>query len=375
LADGRFTDICPHAHLRGTTICVGSPGWADAGVSLPWETYVNTGNRRLLADHFDAAKRWVDTIHASNPDLRWRNNRGMDWGDWMSAGAATPKEIGATAFFAHSADLLSRMAQVLGRNADAERYRTLFQGIRRAFVETYVATNGIIGGDSGNAQGSYALALQFHLLDEPLRSRAAQRLDALVIQNGHHPTTGFWSSRELLLALSDSGYHGEAACMMDQHTLPSWGYMADHGTTLWEAFNANTQNLSLNHWTHSGVSEWLWRNVAGLNPDEQGPGYRSFTLRPRPTREVSWCRADYDSSRGRISIHWQTKDDHFEMATTIPANTTATVVIPATDPGSVTESGHPAAQAEGVTLLRTEPGAVLFNVGSGTYKFRSQTDL
>jgi alpha-L-rhamnosidase len=329
----------------------------------------------LLADHFDAAKRWVDTIHASNPDLRWRNNRGMDWGDWMSAGAATPKEIGATAFFAHSTDLVYRMAQVLGRDADAERYRTLFQGIRRAFVETYVDTNGIIGGDSGHAQGSYALALQFNLLDEPLRSRATQRLDALVIQNGHHPTTGFWSSRELLLALSDSGYPGEAARMMDQHTLPSWGYMADHGTTLWEAFNANTQNLSLNHWTHSGISEWLWRNVAGLNPDEQGPGYRSFTLRPRPTREVSWCQADYDSPRGRISIHWQTQDDHFAMETTIPANTKATVIIPATDPGSVTESGHPAAQAEGVTLLRTEPGAVILQVGSGIYKFRSQTDF
>jgi len=151
--------------------------------------------------------------------------------------------------------------------------------------------------------------------------------------------------------------------------------MADHGSTLWEAFNANTQNLSLNHWTHSGISEWLWRNVAGLNPDEQGPGYRSFTLRPRPTREVSWCQADYDSPRGRISIHWQTQDDHFAMETTIPANTKATVIIPATDPGSVTESGHPAAQAEGVTLLRTEPGAVILQVGSGIYKFRSQTDF
>jgi len=368
LADGRFTDICPHAHLRGTTICVGSPGWADAGVSLPWETYVNTGNRRLLADHYDAAKRWVDAIHASNPDLLWRENRGMDWGDWMSAGAATPKEIGATAFFAHSADLLSRMAQALGRNADADRYRTLFQGIRRAFVQNYVATNGLLGG----AQGSYALALQFGLLDEPLRSQAASRLDELVIHNGHHPTTGFWSSVELLLALSASGYPDEAARLMDQHTLPSWGYMADHGTTLWEAFNANTQNLSLNHWTHSAVSEWLWRDVAGLNPDEQGPGYRSFTIHPRPTSEVSWCQASFDSPRGRIIIHWKAKDDEFELKTTIPANTTATVVVPASDPGTVTESGKPAAQAEGITLLRTERGAVIYQVGSGVYKFRSR---
>jgi hypothetical protein len=463
LSDGRFTDICPQAHLRGTTTCVGSPGWADAGVSLPWTVYVNTGDRRLLARHFEAARRWVDVIHASNPDLLWSNNRGMDWGDWMSAGTATPKEIGATAFFAHSADLVSRMAQVLGRDAEAEHYQALFQGIRQAFVKNYVGAEGIIGGtpagqpklrdvtgrvrslvkngelaftvknnvlggdpalnklkslhliyrngdeplerefaedgavelagkegrpleiisatygydgtDLGDAQGSYALALQFGLLDEPLRSKAARRLAQLVVKNGHHPTTGFWSSIELLLALSDTGYHEDAADMLNQPAQPSWGYMAENSTTLWEAFDANTRNLSLNHWTHSAVSEWLWRNVAGLNPDEQHPGYQSFTIHPRPTQEVSWCRASYDSVRGKITSHWQREGNDFTLKITIPANTTATVFIPANDPAAVTESGQPAAKAEGVTWLHSEPGLVVYQVGSGVYQFASRTGL
>ena len=70
-AEGRFTDVAPHAHLRGTDVCVGSPGWADAGVSLPWDVYVNTGDRRLLAAHYESARRWVDFIHENNPDLLW----------------------------------------------------------------------------------------------------------------------------------------------------------------------------------------------------------------------------------------------------------------------------------------------------------------
>jgi len=455
-ADGRYTDITPQAHLHGTTTCVGSPGWADAGVSLPWTVYVNTGDRRLLADHFESARRWVDVIHASNPDLLWRNNRGMDWGDWLSAGPATPKEIGATAFFAHSADLVARMAKVLGRQAEAEQYETLFQGIRQAFVKTYVSADGLIGGspagqpvmrdvtdrlsalvkndrltfgvknevmggdpalnkkkilhltwftgsetrhdlfaednsvdlagpgmkvisasygydatDSGDTQGSYALALQFELLDEPLRSKAARRLDQLVVQNGLHPTTGFWSSVELLLALSNSGYDADAAGMLNQRTEPSWGYMADHGTTFWEAFDANTQNLSLNHWTHSAVNEWLWRNVAGLNPEEEHPGFQAFTIHPRPTKEVSWCHATYDSSWGQIGSHWQTEGDKFTLTVTIPANTTATVYVPAKDTASITESGQPAAQAEGVKHVRTESDATVFEVGSGTYHFQA----
>jgi hypothetical protein len=456
LDDGRFTDICPQAHLRGTTTCAGSPGWADAGVSLPWEVYVNTGDRRLLADHFEAARRWVDAIHASNPDLLWRNNRGMDWGDWMSAGAATPKEIGATAFFAHSTELVSRMARVLGRKVEAEQYQALFQGIRQAFVKRYVNADGIIGGGPpekpvmrdvtgiirslekdgklnfavkndllggdpalneikslhlisrnedeqvyaengevelgrpdgkpleiayasygydgaarGDTQGSYALALQFGLLDEPLQSRAAKRLAWLVVGNDHHPTTGFWSSIELLLSLSRSGYHADAAEMMNQRVEPSWGYMAEHSTTLWEAFNADTQNLSLNHWTHSAVSEWLWCDVDGLTPDEQHPGYQSFTIFPRPTKDVSWCRADYNSLRGKIVCDWRCEGDRFSLDASIPANTTATIFVPAKDAASVTESGQPAARAEGVTLLRTEPGLVVFHVGSGSYQFAS----
>lgn len=457
--DGRFTDIAPHAHLRGTPVGVGSPGWADAGVSLPWDIYVNTGDKRLLAEQFGSARRWVDVIHASNPDLLWRNNRGMDWGDWLSAGSATPKELGATAFFARSADLLSRMAQVLGRTNEADEYQALFQGIRHAFVKSYVSDAGIIGGnppaktvirdvtpivrsrakngnlnftvsndalggdpdpfqtktlhltvrvgnqlveqvfaegsqvnlggqndqplaivsavyghdttDLGDTQGSYALALHFGLLDEPLRSLAAKRLDELVITNKHHPTTGFWSSIELLLALSDAGYNADAAEMLDQHGKPSWGYMAEYNTTFWEAFDANTQNLSLNHWTHSAVNEWLWRNVAGLNPDEQHPGYQSFTIRPRPTKEVTWCQASYDSIRGTISSDWKRVGNKFTLAVSIPANTTATVFIPTTGSDLVTESGQPAFQSKGVTLLRSDAGTMVYRVLSGRYQFQS----
>jgi alpha-L-rhamnosidase len=365
-ADGRFTDICPLAHL----LPMGAPGWADAGVSLPWQLYVNTGDQTTLAEHFDAARRWVDFVHSNNPDLLWRNKRGSDWGDWLSAGPATPKEIGATAFFAHSADLVARMARVLGGRSEAEYYGGLFQEIRRAFANNYVNTNGIIG-DHGDVQGSYALALQFDLLDEPLKSRAVARLAELVKENKFHPTTGFWSSVELLLALSANGCNDEAARMLAQETVPSWGYMAIQGTTLWESFDANARNQSLNHWTHSAVNEWLWRNVAGLNPDEQSAGYQTFTIYPRPTAEVSWCRSTYPSIRGQIVSNWRRDGNTFHLETVIPANTTATVILPAVDPGTVEESGKPAAQAAGVKQVSAGAGTVNYHVGSGHYHFTS----
>lgn len=371
--DGRYTDFAPHAHLLGTDVAVGSPGWADAGVSLPWEQWVNYADRRALEEHYASAKRWVDFVHDRNPNLLWKNALGQNWGDWLSAGPATPKEIGSTAFFAHSADLVSRMASALGRQEEAEKYRSLFQGIRQAFVKEWVLSDGSIGtaGAKNDAQGSYALALRFGLLDEPLRSKVAERLAGLVVANNYHPSTGFWSSSELLLALSENGHHAEAARMLAQRDMPSWGYMVDNGTTFWEAFNGIHKNLSLNHWTHSAVGEWLWREVAGLNPDEGAPGYSSFTIRPRPSTEVSWCRSSYDSIRGTIISNWSLEGGKMTMEVTVPANTTATIFVPTTDAASVTESGKPAAKAPYVKYLRQESGCAVYAVDSGTYHFQS----
>jgi alpha-L-rhamnosidase len=223
----------------------------------------------------------------------------------------------------------------------------------------------------GDTQGSYALGLRFGLLDEPLRSQAAKRLDELVVKNKYHPTTGFWSSIEMLMTLSNTGYHADAAEMLNQREEPSWGYMANHNTTFWEAFNANTQNLSLNHWTHSAVSEWLWRNIAGLNPDEQHPGYQSFTIHPRPAREVTWCKASYDSIRGQIVSDWKCDGNEFTLAVTIPANTKATVSLPAKDTKSITENGLALTKIAGVKSAKMEADRAVLEIGSDDYHFVS----
>lgn len=448
--NGRFADISPHAHLLGTDICAGSPGWADAGVSLPWELYVNTGDTQPLAAHYESAKRWVDFIHQQNPDLIWKNARGMDWGDWLSAGQATPKELGSTAFFAHSTNLLAKMARVLGRDRDAATYETLFTGIKSAFAARYVSPEGIIrmpavlqsadvtmavqrlvkdGGltltvnndslgtdpapnvlkslhltyrmdgktlihdypegekvdlkgvqvvqaiygakpnQEADVQGSYALAVQFELLDEPLRTKAVQRLVNIIARDGGHPTTGFWSSVELTLALSSLGQHPAASQIANLTSYPSWGSMLQgDGTTFWEAFDADKQALSFNHWTHSACGEWLWRHVAGLNPDPDLPGYRGFTVRPQPSAEVSWCKASYRSVRGPIAIDWRQGPKQFTLDLLVPPGSVAKVYIPG-DAATVRESDHPVDRAKGIRLLRIENGVPVYEVESGSYHF------
>ncbi|SPE23700.1 putative Rhamnosidase [Candidatus Sulfotelmatomonas gaucii] len=368
-ADGRYCDITPHDALRDTDRSVGSPGWADAGVSLPWQVYANYGDHRILVEHYASARRWVDFVFRNNPDCLWKNARGNDWGDWLSAGTpSTPKEVGSTAFFAHSADLVSKMAAKLGYGDDAARYRDLFERIKHAFVEAYVTSEGRIAND---AQGNYALALHFDLLDEPLRSKSVMRLVEGIRRNEDHPTTGFWNSTELLLELSRHGGHSEAARMLNTRTMPSWGYIAENGTTFWESFDAIKRNQSLCHWTFSGVGEWLWRNVAGLNPDADDPGYRSITIRPRPAKEVSSCRARFPSVRGDIEIEWALRGREFRLDLAIPAGARAKVFFPGGDEDSVSEGDVSAKKASGVRFLSMSDSGPVFEVESGRYHFTS----
>lgn len=374
LPAGQFTDICPHAQLRGTNICAGSPGWADGALFMGWDVFHATGDITVLEKHYSAMKRWVDFVARHNPNHLWLNNRGQDWGDWLSAGTpVTPNKLAATAYFAHSTDLLARAARVLGNTAEAEQYSSLFAAIRKAFVARYVKSDGFI---PGNAQGSYALALEFDLLDEPHRSGAVNHLVAAIKNNHGHLTTGFLSTRALVQCLSRFGRHDVASRMVNQVTRPSWGYMVDSiGTTFWESFNAYEKGqvvtLSLNHWPWSSIGEWLWNYVAGLSPDESVPGWRKFAIHPRPTPEVRWCRGTFQSPCGPIFIHWQAAAGHLELDVQIPIGTSAIVTLPAKHAADVRlkESAESDIFLRHFHLLPVQDGHIRFEVSSGTYSF------
>jgi alpha-L-rhamnosidase len=331
LPTGQFCDITPHAQLRGSSICAGSPGWADAGVTMAWDLYMATGDETLLDRHFAAMTRWVDFVHQHNPDLLWLNQLGMNWGDWMSPGSpVTPKVLAATAYFAHSADLTGKAAAILGRRLDAEKYHELYKGICRAFVRRWVKADGTI---YGGAQGSYALALQFELLSPDLIAPAMHHLTDAINRNHGHLTTGYLSTRALVQALSRFGGHEVASRMINQVTRLSWGYMVDTiGTTFWESFNAYIKGqvvtLSLCHWAWSSIGEWFWRYVAGIGPVEQRAGWREFHVEPRPTPEVRWCEAEYQSPAGRIDLNWRAKGKELVVQLGVPLNTMAVVKLP-----------------------------------------------
>jgi alpha-L-rhamnosidase len=126
---------------------------------------------------------------------------------------------------------------------------------------------------------------------------------------------------------------------------------------------------SFNHYSFGSVGRWLFNTVAGIDTD--GPGYKQIIIRPMPGG-ITNAKASYDSINGKIVCDWRLENGMFKLNVTIPANTTATVYIPAKNAKNITESGRLAINAEGVRFLKIKQGTAVFVIGSGGYQFVSE---
>ena len=128
---------------------------------------------------------------------------------------------------------------------------------------------------------------------------------------------------------------------------------------------------SFNHYSLGSCGEWLFDTVAGIDMDPAHPGFKRIVIRPDVNGPLTWVHAHHDCPYGRIESNWTREGDSLTLLVTIPPNTTATVQVPTSDAKMVTEGGKSAAQAPGVRFIRSDNGSAVYEVGSGTYAFKS----
>jgi alpha-L-rhamnosidase len=343
LPDGRLPDISPND--GGWMAFYGAPGWADAGVIIPWRMYQNYNDIDLLAKQYDAMKRFIDFIHRHNPDLLWRSERGNMYGDWLNGntivsddypktGGQVPNDVYSTIHFAYSTGILAKTARLLGKESDCAHYSALANGIKQAFVNAYVSPDGKIEGDT---QAGYAMALEWDMIPEALRTKTAAHMAEAVKAYDYRISTGIHSTIRLMNQLSDCGYADIAYQLLTSRRFPSWLYSIDQGaTTIWERWDGYVagrgfQNAGMNSFNHvafGAVGEWMYSHILGIRPDESRPGYRHFTVKPLPGGGLEWVKGSYHAITGLIEVSWTDRNRTFTLDVTVPPNTEATVMTP-----------------------------------------------
>lgn len=335
--DGAFRDVAPQIAMHREA----APAWGDAGVIIPWHLWRTYGDRRVLAECFDAMVAWVGHIRRHNPDLRWRHRTGNSYGDWLQIDVTTPRDVLSTAYFARSTQIVAQAAEVLGRHDVAAEHWALHNAIRAAFTESYVDEDGRV---EGGTQTAYLLALAFGLVPDDLVPAAVEHLAADVEKRDNRLTTGFVGVALLCPVLADHGRADLAYKLLQQEEFPSWGYSIRHGaTTIWERWDGWTEHggfqavamNSFNHYSLGSVGDWLFGRVAGIDQTPESVAYRELLLRPLPGGTLTWARAEQETARGRVACGWSLADDTVTVTVTVPPGSIALLEVPTTDPDSV----------------------------------------
>lgn len=381
-SQGRFPDFAPQVGVMANFY--NSPGWSDAGVIIPWKVYEHYGDTTVLSLHYDAMKKYIHSIVSENPDLLWKRSRGNIYGDWLNGntiiaddypkeGGKIPDDVYATAFFAYSANLVSKAARLLNKKNDIAYYDSLAKNSKAAFVRNYVSDDGMV---TGNTQAGYALALDFDLVPENLKQKTAAHMVESVKAYDYRISTGIQTTIRLINQLTAFGYNDIAYRLIESHRFPSWLYSVDQGaTTIWERWDGYVKGRgfqdvgmnSFNHYAIGSVGEWMYRSILGINNDKDNAGYKHFIIQPVPGGSLTHAKGSYHSIAGRIGVSWKKEKENFSMDVEIPVNTTATVVIPAGN--GVTENGSDIKSAAGVKLLSATGKETKVLLQSGKYSF------
>ncbi|WP_165478249.1 family 78 glycoside hydrolase catalytic domain [Arthrobacter sp. S39] len=358
-----------------------SVGWGDVSVMLPWTLYQYFGDVQVLERQYESAKSWVRFLERRGlkrgvarrigrrvgPLEDYILDTGFNWGEWLRPGEGPASQMGgnlltgrpevATAYFAHSAQLLSRIAGVLGRVRDGEHFAEVGVNAKEAYNAAFVRRGGSrIGADR---QDDYVRALAFDLLPESARPDATDRLVELIENNDGHLDTGFLSTALLLPVLCDHGREDIAWRVLLNPSAPSWLAQIDQGaTTIWETWDGHDKKGrpadSHNHYAFGSVSQWLHEYVAGVRPLE--PGYRKFLVAPT-FGPLSYASTNISTPYGNVSAKWERSDTSAFLSLTAPPGTEAVIQVEglSRNVGAGThEFGWPVGNAHDSILGRTD---------------------
>ena len=364
--NGGLTETAPFVGIddEGLEKGVGPIGWGTVHPMLLWQLYQYYGDRRLLEEQYETARRWVEFLAAHAPGGIITKCIGDHESLVPKATAVT-----STAYYWYNAALVARMAGVLGKADDAKRYAALAESIKEAFNKRFLKAQ--TGQYDIGTQAAQAFALYFNLVPAEHREKVLGVLvDDIVNKHGGHLTTGIYGTKYMLNALADAGRSDAAYTIVNQRDFPGWGYMLERGaTTLWEHWEFSDDVYSHNHPMFGSVSEWFYKVVAGINVAVDAVGADKLVVRPAPVGDLTWVQGEYRSIRGKVASKWRIEGDKFFLEVQVPVGATAEVYLPARDAAAVFEADKPADQAPGVQFLRAAGDGVVYRIGSGTYNF------
>jgi len=357
--DGMFTDTAPFVGIQYCGI-----GWAMIHPMLQLNLYKYYGNRRIIEEQYETARRWMELVISKYPD--YIVNEGLSDHESIHE---TPAEQLVTPLYFYSVKMLAKIAKILNRSGDEEKYNQLSENIKRAYLENFFdKESGIL---EPGTQTSQSFALYLDLIPAENKETALNYLvQDIVEKNQGHLTTGILGTPFMLDLLSRNEYGNIAYDIVNKKTFPGWGFMLENdATTLWEHWEFSDNTYSHNHPMFGSVSQWFYNWLGGIQPAPDAVGFDKIILRPKIIDDLQWVKTDYNSIRGKITSNWSKHDNNILFEIRIPVNAQAELHLPVREGDQVFENGLTITETDGVKIIDQKKKEHIYNLGSGKFKF------
>jgi len=360
--------------------------WPGAYILIANMLYNQYGDEQPIVRHYDSMKKWLDYMcRMYMTDFILKKDK---YGDWCvpselpnlihskDPGRKTDGELIATAYCYHFLCLMTRFANILDKQLDAQEFNDLSAKIKDAFNNKFLNKENLQY--SNNTVTANLLPLYFGMVPDKYREGVFNNIVNIIQEkNKGHVSTGLVGVQWLMRGLTENGRPDIAYKLATNMDYPSWGYMAENGaTTIWELWNGNTADPAMNSHNHvmllGDLIIWFYENLSGIKTDPENPGFKKIKMKPSLIEGLDFVKASYHSVHGLIKSDWKKDGNRFIWSITIPGNTKAEVYVPARSENSVTEGGKEASSANGVRFIRMEGDRAVFEIGSGDYSFISE---
>lgn len=369
---GRVTDTVPHIWGQRPA----DPAWGTAYPLLCWYMYQYYGDRRILEQHYDGVKNYVEFLRSRAEDGLVKYSY---YGDWVAV-EKTPGSIVSSFYYYYDVKILAEMAAVLGKDKDEKAYSQLAEQIKQAFNKQYFdpQTKNYANG----TQTANTLPLFLDIAPDSERGSVFGNLfQDIIYKHDTHLTTGIIGTKYLMELLTRFGASDLAYDLAVQTTYPSWGYMIENGaTTLWELWQQKTgpSMNSHNHPMFGSVGSWLYKALAGINLAPDSVGFKKILIQPQMVRDLSYTAGSVLTLRGMVSSEWRRSERKVSLEVRIPVGSEAEVVLPKFNLKSIVikESSQILWDLKGfhqgipgVGGVEEKQGAFIVKIGSGKYLF------
>jgi alpha-L-rhamnosidase len=356
----------------------GGPFWSGFLTAATLKHYHHYGDLSLVERNYPAIKKWFELAQSKMKDGLQEKFTTPKWylGDWASPkgddrSAKNDGDVFIQAYMCYALEQAALLAEALTKTEDARMFREWAEARRAAaHRKQFIAEAGKYG--SGR-QMTYILPLAGGVVPDKLRDQVFAGYErTLKDTDMGHLETGLSGTYMAVQYLQQIGRDDLIYLFASKKTQPSWGYMIEQGATAtWEHWNGRASRI---HNCFNNIGSWFIQGLAGIRPDTSRPGFKNAVIKPAVLKELSHVEGSHDTAYGTIHSSWKREGDNVTMNIQIPANSTATIHVPAADVKKMTVNGKAAGAAPHVKFLKQQNGRVLLQVESGKYQIVTTID-